>query len=381
MSDFEATRMMGATMQMPTGGADAMRTQMGGVATCPICQANTPIMETYCGECGFLLTSTPVADTELLPQEAALAELVDVANGRRYRLKNGQNTVGRAGTDILVDEGTVSRNHARLMLEGDTLTVEDLGSSNGTKVGDMRLAAGQIGTATHGTPLRFGNWRLMLEIAANGMSGSNADKTIVTASSPPAVSEDRTLLQMPMEPTAVVAGDPFSEVKAPEISESPSDAQVEAMPVSGEVETPEAGEARDIVAQLQRDSGPADTIDLVEGVVTIGRKTGNTIVVPQDTFVSGRHAELVTGPTGTYLTDLGSTNGTVVNGQKMTANEKQLLLEGDEVQIGQSRFTFRFFVSETDAETENESERMDYEGDPQAAIIRDALTGAGGTGN
>ena len=153
------------------------------------------------------------------------------------------------------------------------------------------------------------------------------------------------------------------------------------MPVSGEVETPEAGEARDIVAQLQRDSGPADTIDLVEGVVTIGRKTGNTIVVPQDTFVSGRHAELVTGPTGTYLTDLGSTNGTVVNGQKMTANEKQLLLEGDEVQIGQSRFTFRFFVSETDAETENESERMDYEGDPQAAIIRDALTGAGGTGN
>ena len=378
MSDFEATRMMGATMQMPTGGADAMRTQMGGVAACPVCQANTPIMETYCGECGFLLTSTPVADADLPAETGMMAELVDVANGRRYRLRTGQNTVGRAGTDILVDEGTVSRNHARLMLEGDTLTVEDLGSSNGTKVGDTRLAAGQTATATHGTPLRFGNWRLMLEIAGSGTSVSNAEKTIVTTSEPSAAHDDRTMLQMPTEPTAVVAESAFAEADAPAVSEAQGEAPAELAPVSG------AGEAQDeadIVAQLQRDSGPADTINLVEGVITIGRKPGNTIVVPQDTFVSGRHAEITTDQTGAYLTDLGSTNGTVVNGEKLTANEKQLLLEGDEVQIGQSRFTFRFFVSDEDAETENESERMDYEGDPQAAIIRDAIAKSSGAEN
>ena len=364
MSDFEATRMMGATMQMPTGGADAMRTQMGGVATCPICQANSPIMETYCGECGFLLTSAPGSDAIAPVEEAAIAELVDVANGRRYRLRAGQNTVGRMGTDILTDEGTVSRNHARLTLEGDALTVEDLGSSNGTKVGDTRLAAGQTATATHGTPLRFGNWRLMLEVASGGTSASNADRTIVTASEPPAATDDRTLLQMPAgEPTAVVA------VETPVVSEAWDDAE----DIASEAEPEELPE---IIALMQRDSGPADTIPLSEGTVTIGRKPGNTVVVPQDTFVSGKHAEIVTNSTGTYLTDLGSTNGTVVNGQKLTANEKQLLLEGDEVQIGQSRFTFRFLATET----EDAAERMDYEGDPQAAIILEALTGAGGAG-
>ncbi len=374
MSDFEATRMMGATMQMPTGGADMMRTQMGGVATCPICQASTPVMETYCGECGFLLASTPSAESALPEPEAATAELVDAATGRRYRLRPGQNTVGRMGTDILTDEGTVSRNHARLMLAGDTLTVEDLGSSNGTKVGDTRLAAGQSATATHGTPLRFGNWRLTLEITA-GAAGFNADKTIITAETP-ALADDRTLLQMPQnsqtEPTAVVTM-PQSVA---------SDLPVEAPPVSENLEPEieaetEGDDLPEIIALMQRDSGPADTIPLSEGTVTIGRKPGNTVVVPQDTFVSGRHAEILTNSTGTYLTDLGSTNGTVVNGQKLAANEKQLLLEGDEVQIGQSRFTFRFLAGET----EDAAERMGFEGDPQAAVILEALTGAGGAEN
>ena len=370
MSDFDQTRLMGATMQMPTGGADAMRTQMGGVATCPICQANTPLMEAYCGECGFLLASTPAAETALPAEEGATAELVDVANGRRYRLKNGQNTVGRVGTDILLDEGTVSRNHARLMLEGDTVTVEDLGSSNGTKVGDMRLAAGQTVTATHGTPLRFGNWRVMLEIAGSGTAVVSAEKTIVMASETPESAENEKTLQLRRPAMADAA------------AESPAGSEGNAVSAPLFVlEEPEAQEALEekpeVIAQLQRNSGPADTIDLAEGTVSVGRKPGNTIVVPQDTFVSGRHAELVTDNSGTYLTDLGSTNGTVVNGQKLTANEKQLLLEGDEVQLGQSRFTFRFTAA--DSETEDEMERMDYEGDPQAAIIMEALTGAGGT--
>ena len=373
MSDFDQTRLMGATMQMPTGVADAMRTQMGGVATCPICQASTPLMEAYCGDCGFLLASTPAAETALPAETGPTAELVDVANGRRYRLKNGQNTVGRVGTDILLDEGTVSRNHARLMLEGDTVTVEDLGSSNGTKVGDVRLAAGQVVAATHGTPLRFGNWRVMLEIAGGGTAVVSAEKTIVTASEPSDSQDSERTLQL-RRPATADAAESSKGLEA-ETSSAP-------LFVSAEPETQAAKlseEKPEIIARLRRDSGPADTIDLAEGTVTVGRKPGNTIVVPQDTFVSGRHAEIVTDNSGTYLTDLGSTNGTVVNGQKLAANEKQLLLEGDEVQLGQSRFTFRFLAS--DAETEDEAERMDYEGDPQAAIIVQALTGAGGNEN
>ena len=76
MSDTEQTRVMGSgvgapvapgdrTMVAPAagGGADAVRTQMGGTITCPICKSTTPTTETYCGDCGFLLASTPVEES------------------------------------------------------------------------------------------------------------------------------------------------------------------------------------------------------------------------------------------------------------------------------------------------------------------------------
>ena len=378
MSDFEQTRLMGATMQIPTGGADAMRTQMGGVAACPVCQVNTPLTEAYCGECGFLLASTPMADTgEIAPlseSEMAAAELVDVANGRRHRLRSGQNTVGRVGTDLLSEDGTVSRHHARLLVEGDTVTVEDLGSSNGTKVGDLRIGPNQPVTATHGTPVRFGNWRLMLEIAGFGTPTAPHPNATVMTTTPDVgallngdrtmLNDDRTLLAAPLPDLAKTTMETPSDLTATFGTARVSPAE------SSEQELQEPSrEESEILAQMERDSGPADTIYIRLGNISIGRRPGNTIVISQDTFVSGRHAEIVTDNAGTHLTDLGSTNGTVVNGQKLAPNEPQLLLEGDEIQLGQSRFTFRFFATEP----QDEEARMDYEGDPQAAVILEAL--------
>ena len=52
----------------------------------------------------------------------------------------GELVVGRGeDSDILVDDPSVSRRHARLRI-GETLSVEDLGSANGTRVGDAWLA-------------------------------------------------------------------------------------------------------------------------------------------------------------------------------------------------------------------------------------------------
>ena len=150
------------TMQMPTG-FDPLKTQMGGVATCPVCRANTPSMESYCSECGFLLSSSVTPDLVVPVAEAPIAELVDVTDGRRFKLREGVNTVGRMGTDVLVMDGTISRNHATITVAGDTVTIEDLGSSNGTKVGDLRIGANQPTVAAPGTVVRFGNWRATLE--------------------------------------------------------------------------------------------------------------------------------------------------------------------------------------------------------------------------
>jgi pSer/pThr/pTyr-binding forkhead associated (FHA) protein len=70
--------------------------------------------------------------------------------------------------------------------------------------------------------------------------------------------------------------------------------------------------------------------DLVEQVVTVGRAPDNTIHV-DDPSVSGRHAELRRADKTYQLRDLGSTNGTRVNG---TGASEITLHPGDWIRFG-----------------------------------------------
>jgi DNA-binding winged helix-turn-helix (wHTH) protein len=55
---------------------------------------------------------------------------------REILLHDGENVLGRSGPGVIViDSATVSRNHARLTIEGDRLSCQDLASKNGTWVG------------------------------------------------------------------------------------------------------------------------------------------------------------------------------------------------------------------------------------------------------
>ncbi|MDI6829553.1 MAG: FHA domain-containing protein, partial [Armatimonadota bacterium] len=70
---------------------------------------------------------------------------------------------------------------------------------------------------------------------------------------------------------------------------------------------------------------------------TIGREPGRSIQLPMDTTVSRRHARIV-NEGGTFVVyDEGSSNGTVVNGRKITRIE---LAPGDIVAFGASQFRF-----------------------------------------
>jgi hypothetical protein len=58
--------------------------------------------------------------------------------GRRFDI-DGELCIGREDQEVTVDDPGVSRRHALLRVDGDVVTIEDLGSLNGTFVNGTRL--------------------------------------------------------------------------------------------------------------------------------------------------------------------------------------------------------------------------------------------------
>jgi hypothetical protein len=76
------------------------------------------------------------------------------------------------------------------------------------------------------------------------------------------------------------------------------------------------GEPRVLSIVQGQQSGEA--AELAPGLVLIGRSADCQLVLDDD-YVSTRHARVVAGESGLYIEDLGSTNGTYVNGARITA--------------------------------------------------------------
>jgi len=75
----------------------------------------------------------------------------------------------------------------------------------------------------------------------------------------------------------------------------------------------------------------------VTGEATIGRDPGNAVSLAVDSTVSRRHAVIAAQDSGYVIRDQGSSNGTFVNGARVTESP---LRPGDEVSIGGTRFRF-----------------------------------------
>ena len=78
------------------------------------------------------------------------------------------------------------------------------------------------------------------------------------------------------------------------------------------------------------------TVFAIGDETTIGRAPTATIGMGDDSFVSQLHARVYRDAGSTMIEDLGSTNGTYLNGKKLTTPER--LTTGDRVQIGNTVF-------------------------------------------
>ena len=300
----------------------AGRCPMGEEALCPVLQAQSAPGEKYCPECGFLSANLGDSGFEApatvdMSQEIRLEE----PGGRSHRLRPGLNIVGRENADILLADKTVSRQHARLEVgEDGTVTVEDLGSTNGTQAGGDRLAPHVLRQLHSGDRVRFGS--------------------VVTD------------LRLPA-------------------SETPA-ADLPRLPAPGGTLWPPGSEAQAQVVDMREEG--ARIYSLLPGLTTFGRRADNTVVLPGDPYVSGSHAQIHAESGIFRLTDIGSTNGTLLNGQRLTANEPVALTPGDVILIGGSALRFEFldpepseaFPEETPEET-SEEDASEREPAPEVA--------------
>ena len=87
-------------------------------------------------------------------------------------------------------------------------------------------------------------------------------------------------------------------------------------------------------------------------IIRIGKASDNDFVV-NDPHVSRYHAKLIREEGGCWLLeDLGSTNGTFVNGVKMT--NRRMLLDGDIITAGREKFVLHTMKAEAISEAEEE---------------------------
>ncbi|WP_139903900.1 FHA domain-containing protein [Clostridium thermarum] len=91
----------------------------------------------------------------------------------------------------------------------------------------------------------------------------------------------------------------------------------------------------EVIAAPENSNLGKGSIIPINRLITIGRKEDNMVIL-NDPYASGYHAKVYVRNTDYYLEDLNSTNGTLLNEEKVEG--KVMLEPGDEIRIGTTLF-------------------------------------------
>jgi len=108
--------------------------------------------------------------------------------------------------------------------------------------------------------------------------------------------------------------------------------------VAGLVPTQAARELGHLVVLGSPALEEGDVLTLDTHPLTIGRGTNNDVPLASDEYASSRHARIEPRHDGVWIDDIGSTNGTFVNGIRVTRERR--LAPGDIVRIGGTDLRF-----------------------------------------
>jgi pSer/pThr/pTyr-binding forkhead associated (FHA) protein len=189
-------------------------------------------------------------------------------SGRIYELTKDVITIGRGSkNDIIIDDNDVSREHCRLVRSADNYEVQDNNSTNGTFVNGQRVTAGR--------ELHSGQ---LIELG------------------------EMITLEYQRDTSAALDSSTENDY-APNLSK--------VAPVA-------SSDTYALVVEIG--PNPHRIYTLKSDTITVGRDLSNDIVI-QDPEVSRWHLQLFRNPDGYSVKDMGSTNGTVLNGMRLTGSK------------------------------------------------------------
>lgn len=212
----------------------------------------------------------------------------------RYFLPQGSTTLGRAEDNaIILDDSAVSRRHARIKVDGSRVSIEDLGSGNGTFFAEARLEGAQ--ELGNGDVVVIEPFQLLLRVDREGV-GKDSTRPVPASRPAPSTRLDSPPSRAKREAGGSAAGGPRLEV-------------------------------------VRGQGGPY----LLTGEnATIGRSEEATITL-KDPSSSRKHASIERTGRGWMLNDLGSANGTYLNGATV---KESALQDGDIILIGNTELRF-----------------------------------------
>ncbi|MFJ4853121.1 MULTISPECIES: FHA domain-containing protein [unclassified Streptomyces] len=278
-------------------------------------------------------------------------ELVLELNGRTWTLDPSRSyTLGRDPQgDMTIDDARVSWRHATISWNGRGWSIEDHGSTNGTYVQGQRIHQLEIGP---GSTVNLGNAtdgpRLSLSGAPAGAgvySGQAAAGAQAPAQQPRQTPPQQAGPGWPgqqQNPGQQIPGQGQGQGQQPQAwPQAPQTPQQPHVPQQGAAKNPGSGGAGGAAgaSPVYGDRSPTTFHQVALGrVMRIGRALENELVV-SDLQVSRNHAEFHATPDGRFeIRDLGSHNGTYVNGQPLSKSGSALIGANDIVGVGHSTF-------------------------------------------
>ncbi len=244
-------------------------------------------------------------------------------------------TIGRKeGNTIRLTERNVSRRHARILRNNGEVQIEDLGSYNGIRVNNARIA--ERVSLRVSDQVQIGDYKLYLK--AEGVEQVDDARTMPIERIDSGLPTDvMPAMQPPAAPMAAQAPAPMAAPNRSAAAVADTDPSGRPVATAAQVAalTQPVGYGKLVVISS---NFAGKEFDLTRPQMIIGRTDENDIVVNHRS-ISRNHAKVTRDPeTGRYtISDLQSSNGVRVNGQDYGKVE---LRRGDTVDLGHVRLRF-----------------------------------------